>query len=76
MLTALGVVAAGKPKVDQSIQIGVGYGKNMASTTAIAAIGAAKLFVLLMPKRDTACAAVSRRDVNVGFVNEFHDQAL
>jgi hypothetical protein len=45
----------------------------MAAAAAVTAIGAAELFVFLMPKRDAASATVSGGDVNVGFVNEFHD---
>jgi hypothetical protein len=45
----------------------------MTTAATIATVGAAKLFVLLMTERDAAVPAIARGDVNVGFVNEFHD---
>jgi hypothetical protein len=45
----------------------------VATTAAIAAVGATKLFVLFMPERNAAVPAIARGDVNVGFVNKFHD---
>jgi hypothetical protein len=45
----------------------------MTTAATIATVGAAKLFVLLMAKRDAAVPAIARSDVNVGFVDEFHD---
>jgi hypothetical protein len=73
VLSTLGVVPPGKPKIHQGIEVGIGNRKNVAATTTIAAIGATKLFVFFMPKRDAASAAISSRDVNIGFVNELHD---
>jgi hypothetical protein len=74
VLTALGVVPAGKAVVHQGIQVGVSHRKNVTTATTVTPIGSAKLFVLLMPKRDAACAPIAGSDINIGFVNEFHDQ--
>jgi hypothetical protein len=76
MLTALGIMPARKTVIDQGVEVGVCYRKHMAATAAIAAIGATKLFVFLMPKRDAASATISSGDINVGFVNEFHDDLI
>jgi len=48
----------------------------MTATATVAAIGAAKLFVLFVPERDAAVPAIARSDVNVGFVNKFHDRPV
>jgi len=72
VLAALGIVPARKAVVDQGVQVGIGHRKNVAAAATVAAIGAAKLLVLLMPERDATRPAVSRGDVNVGFVNELH----
>jgi hypothetical protein len=45
----------------------------VATAATIAAVGAAKFFVLLMTERDAAVPAIASGDVNIGFVNEFHD---
>jgi len=45
----------------------------MTAATTVATVWAAKLFVLLMTERDAAVPAIARGNVNVGFVNEFHD---
>jgi hypothetical protein len=45
----------------------------MATTATVTAVGAAEFFVFLMTKRNAASATVSCRDVNVGFVNKFHE---
>jgi hypothetical protein len=45
----------------------------VAASATIAAIGATKFFVLLMTERDAAVPAIASGDVNIGFVNEFHD---
>jgi hypothetical protein len=74
VFTTLGVVPAGEAVIDQGVQVGVSHRKNVAATTTVAAIGAAKLFVFFMPKRDATCASIAGRDINIGFVNEFHDQ--
>jgi hypothetical protein len=73
MLTTLRIVPTRKAVIDQGIEIGVSDGKHVAATATVAAIGPAELFVFLMPKRDAASATVSGGDINVGFVNEFHD---
>jgi hypothetical protein len=72
MLTALGIMPARKAVIDQGVEVGVSYGKHMTATATVATIGAAELFVFLMPKRDAASATISSGDINVGFVNEFH----
>jgi hypothetical protein len=76
VLTTLGVVPSGKAKINQSIEIRIGHGKNVTATTTVATVGAAELLVFFMPERDAASAAISSRDVNKGFVNELHDFIL
>ncbi|OIQ65768.1 hypothetical protein GALL_526700 [mine drainage metagenome] len=76
MLATLRVVAARKPVIHQRIEVGVGNGKHVTTATTIPAIGTTKLLVFFMPKRNAAGSAVSGRNVNVGFVNEFHDQGF
>jgi hypothetical protein len=73
VLTALGMMSPGKTIVHQGIQIGVRNGEDVAAAATVTPIGAAKLFVFFMPKRDAASTAISRSDINIGFVNEFHD---
>ncbi len=72
MLTALCVVAARKAEINQRVQIRVGHRKHMAATATVATVGAAELFVFFMAERDAAGSTVSGRDINIGFVNEFH----
>jgi hypothetical protein len=45
------------------------------ASATVATIGAAKLFVLFMPERDAAVPAIASSDVNVGFVNKFHEKS-
>ena len=73
MLAALGLVPAGVTKINQRIEVRVGHCKHVATAATIAAVGAAKFFVLLMPERNAAVPAIACGDVNIGFVNEFHD---
>jgi hypothetical protein len=47
----------------------------VAASATVAAIGAAKLFVFLMTERDAAVSAIARGDVNIGFVNKFHEKS-
>ena len=61
-----------KPEVDQGVEVGVCNGKHVAASATIATVGAAKLFVLLMAKRDTAVPPIASGNVDIGFVYEFH----
>ena len=72
VLPALGIVPARIAVVDQGVQTGIGHGKHMATATTVAAIGAAKFLVLLVPERDAAVPAVARGDVDKGFIYKFH----
>jgi hypothetical protein len=47
--------------------------QHVAALAAIAAIGAAEFDVLLAAEGDDAVAAVSGLQVDLGFVEEFHD---
>ena len=76
VLAALGLVTTRVAKVHQGVEIGVGYGKHMAAATAVAAIGAAKLFVFFVAKRDAAVPPIAGGDVDIGFVNKFHSNRL
>ena len=72
MLTALGFVATRIAVVHQRIQIRVGYGKHVATTATIAAVGTAKFLVFFVPERHATIAAITGSNVYIGFVNEFH----
>ena len=72
MFTVPGFMAPRKPVVDQGVQAVVGHSIDVAATATVAAIGAAKFLVLLVPERDAAAAAIARGDVDLGFVNKFH----
>ena len=72
VLAALGLVAARIAVIDQGVEARVGHGVHMAAPATVAAVGAAKLFVLLMTERDAAVPAVAGGNVDVGFVNELH----
>ena len=76
MLATLGIMAARKPEVHQRVEVGVGNGKDMTSTTTVTPVGTAKLFVLFMPELDAAGPTISSRDVDIGFVNKLHDFRL
>jgi len=75
MLTPLGLMATRITVIHQGVEVGVGHSEHMTATATVAAIGAAKLFVLFVPERDAAVPAIARSDVNVGFVNKFHDRS-
>ena len=72
MLAAPGFMAARKPEVDQRIEVDIGDREDMAAPTTVAAVGAAKLLVLLVPERHAARTAVPGCDVNKGFVYKLH----
>jgi hypothetical protein len=76
MLAFSRLMAARKPKVHQGIEAGVGHRIHMASASAVAAIGAPKLFVLFVPKRDAAVPTVTGDHVNQRFVHELHKGIL
>jgi hypothetical protein len=44
----------------------------VATSATIATVRTAKFFVFLVPKRDAAVSPVSSRQVDIGFINEFH----
>jgi len=48
----------------------------MTTASTIAPVGAAKLFVFFVTKRDTAIAAISCGNVYISFVNKFHTGIL
>ncbi|MCY1230224.1 hypothetical protein D3C72_1632280 [compost metagenome] len=72
MLAALGFVPARVAEIDQGVEVRVGHREHVAATAAVAAVGAAELFVLLMTERHAAVAAIARGDVDEGFVDELH----
>jgi hypothetical protein len=44
----------------------------MATTATIATVGATKLFVLFVPKRNAAVTTITCGNVDRDFVNKFH----
>ena len=76
MLASLGIVTTRIAKVDQRVEVRIGYRKHMAAAAATAAVRPAKLLVLLMAKRHAAVAAVARGNVDEGFVYELHAEEL
>jgi hypothetical protein len=48
----------------------------MAATSAVPPVGATKLFVLFVPKRDATVPTVTGDDVNQRFVHELHKGIL
>jgi hypothetical protein len=75
VLAALGFMPTRVTVINQGVEVGVGHGKHVTTSASVATIGAAKLFVFFMPERDAAVPAIARGDVNVGFVNKFHDRS-
>ena len=69
---ALRVMAARKAEIHQGVEVFVCHRKNMATAATVATIRTTEFLVLFVPKRDAAGSAVSGRDINVGFVDEFH----
>ena len=59
--------------VDQRVEAIDRLDQHIAALAAIAAIGAAEFDVLLAAEGDDAIAAVSGLQVDLGFVEEFHD---
>src|ERR1700760_2906751 len=59
--------------VDQRIQPVDGLDHDVAAAAAIAAGGAAELDEFFAPERDAAVAAVAGADIDLGFVEEFHE---
>ncbi len=73
MLTTMGFKTAREAKVHQRIQAGICHSKDMATAATVAAIRTTKLLVLFMPKRCATVSAVSRSDLDRGFIHKFHD---
>jgi hypothetical protein len=65
-------VAAGIAVVHQGVEVHIGQHIHMPAAPTITTIGAAELFVLLVPKRDAAITPVASGYVDKGFVNKFH----
>jgi hypothetical protein len=63
-------------EVGQGIQTFVAYEYDAATATAVAAVRTAKGDIFLATKTHTAIAAVTGDNIDVGFVNEFHGDAL
>jgi len=72
VLAALGLMATGKTKVNEGVEVGVCNSKHMSATSAVTSVRAAEFFVLFVAKRDAAVPAVTCGDVDIGFVNELH----
>ena len=72
VLTSFGEELARVAEFDQGIDIAVGHGLNVTAPSAIAAIRPAFRLILLAPERNHAVAAITRRDKDFGFVDEFH----
>ncbi len=72
MLTAFCVMAPRITKVHQRVQVGIGNSEYMATTATITTVRPAELLVLFVPERHAACPAISCRDIDKGFINEFH----
>ena len=72
VLPALGLEAARVAKIHQGVEVDVGNRPDMAATTAVAAVRAAKFLVFFVPKRCAAVAAIAGGHVDQGFINKFH----
>src|SRR5215831_5456401 len=58
--------------VDEGIQAGNRFHHDIAATAAVAAIRAAEFNEFFAPKRHAAVSARAGRDVDLGFIEEFH----
>jgi len=74
VLAALGAEDAGVAEVDQRVEVAVGDGPDAAAAAAVAARGPTLRHVLLAPEGGRAIAAVAGDDLNLGFVEEFHER--
>src|SRR5437588_12577458 len=59
--------------VDQRVQSIDRFDDDVAAATAIAAARSAELDILLAAERHAAVAAVAGADINLGFIQKFHD---
>src|SRR5262245_25928575 len=58
--------------VDQGVEAVDGLNHDVAAFTAVAAVRAPELNKFLAPKRNAAVPAGTGRDVDLGFIEEFH----
>ena len=58
--------------VDQRVEAVDRLDDHVAAFAAVAALGPAEFDELLAPERDAAVAAGAGRDIDLGFVEEFH----
>ena len=72
VFTALGFEAGFVAEIHQGIEIFIGNQPNIATTAAIAAIGAAQRNEFLAPERNAAVAAIAGGHHDFCFVYEFH----
>src|ERR1043165_9809065 len=62
--------------VDQRVEAVPRGDDHVAAAPAVAAVRAAELDELLAAERDTAVPAIAGADVDLGFVEEFHERLL
>ena len=62
--------------VDQRVEAVDGLDHDVAAAAAVAAGRSAELDELLAPERDAAVAARAGRDIDLGFVEEFHGRDI
>lgn len=72
MLAVPRLVATREAEVDQRVQVAVGHGVHVPSASAVAAVGSAERYEFLATKAHAAVTAITRGDVNVGFVDKLH----
>jgi hypothetical protein len=58
--------------IDQGIEAGHGFGNNIATFAAIAAVRPAKFNELFPPKRYAAVSTVAGADIDLSLIEEFH----
>src|SRR3990170_6226978 len=72
MLAAPRLVLLLIAQIEQCRQLRIGHGDDVASMSAVAAIGSAPRHELLPAKADAAAPAVTGEDVNFYFIDELH----
>jgi hypothetical protein len=74
VLAALGAEDARVAEIDERVEVAVGDGVDAAAAAAVAARRAALRHVFLAPEGGRAIAAVAGNDLDLGFVEEFHER--
>ena len=72
VLAAIGFELGMEAEIDEGVEVGAGHHVDRAAMPAIPAVGSAAGDELLAPEAQSAASAVTRRDLDVDFVNE-HD---